>query len=139
MSAAAPAAVQVRASAAASAVARAACFMERPLKWETEAGADTSGARFASCGGESRERAPRLSPVGSARSHSTPQPHKKRTTAALILCHSGAARALCGQNPTAFAGLQTRTPQAARHGWRESIQEVFDRSKQALDSGFHRR
>jgi hypothetical protein len=28
--------------------------------------------------------------------------------------HSGAVRAVRGQNPTAFAGLQTRTPQAAR-------------------------
>ena len=29
-------------------------------------------------------------------------------------CHSWAAGDYRGQNPTAFAGLQTRTPQAAR-------------------------
>ncbi|MGH8112008.1 MAG: hypothetical protein ACREPL_08780 [Rhodanobacteraceae bacterium] len=63
--------------------------------------------------------------------------------------HSKAARAVCGQNPTALAGFNANAPglrrgrlrggpKGERHGWRESIQ-LLASIHQMLDSGFHRR
>src|SRR5579875_13324 len=58
-----------------------------------------------------------------------------------LLRHSEAARALCGQSPTAFAGLQTRTPQAAQRASAtdDASNPVFRPIEQKLDSGFRRR